>query len=617
MTDRPPTAPPAHVVARRWAMAAMLAFVAAVHVAWWAVGDTAVHHGNLVDSDGYTWLSRVERLLQTGGWFDSSLPRANAPDGGSLHWTRPFDLLLIGLALPLMPLLGVKGALYGSGVVIAPLLHLGAAAALAWAAAPLVGRATAVIAGALTAAQFAIVSYAVVGRADHHLLQALIAVVAFGFTVRAFAGGGEGNRAATAAGAALAVGVWVGVEGLVLAALCAAAMGVAWVVAGGDAAARNRGLAVGFAGGVAAALLIERGPAGMLAVEYDRISVVHLFEATLVLAFWSAVAWLGRRGRGPRQMTARLLAAVGGAAVGLAVLRLLFPRALANPITDFDPEFLAIFLGTAELARIDNAWHFLLYVGAAALALPWGVRRLGRAWRGDGRWPWLLLVGVAAVYTALTMSWLRWSLFADLFLAVILADLMVAAEAAVDRRLRQPVRAAVKVAALALIAVGPLAVGGAGVYAAMPAARPAPPAVADDPRPCPLQPLARVLSAPPWGDRPRTILASANFGAELLYRTRHRVTATVYHRDRGGAVDGIRILRAAADVDARELLRRRQVDLILICRFGHEGYARAGDNDRVLYRRLEAGATPAWLAAVPLPAPLRQRLMLFRVVDGR
>ena len=50
---------------------AVLASVALVHVAWWLVGDSVVVNGNLVDSDGYARLVRIERLVETGGWFET------------------------------------------------------------------------------------------------------------------------------------------------------------------------------------------------------------------------------------------------------------------------------------------------------------------------------------------------------------------------------------------------------------------------------------------------------------------------------------------------------------------------------------------------------------------
>ena len=94
----------------------VLASVAFVHAVWWLVGDNVVVHGNLADSVGYARLVRVLRLVETGGWFDSTLPRANWPYGGSLHWTRPLDVILIALALPVAAFTGFATALYWAGI---------------------------------------------------------------------------------------------------------------------------------------------------------------------------------------------------------------------------------------------------------------------------------------------------------------------------------------------------------------------------------------------------------------------------------------------------------------------------------------------------------------------
>ena len=98
------------------AVVMVIASVTFVHVVWWLVGDSVVTFGNLVDSDGYARLVRIQRLLETGAWFDVGLPRANWPDGGTLHWTRPLDVLLIILALPLAVLIGFSKALFWARV---------------------------------------------------------------------------------------------------------------------------------------------------------------------------------------------------------------------------------------------------------------------------------------------------------------------------------------------------------------------------------------------------------------------------------------------------------------------------------------------------------------------
>ena len=212
----------------------VLASVAFVHAVWWLVGDNVVVHGNLADIDGYARLVRVLRLVETGGWFDITLPRANWPYGGSLHWTRPLDVILIALALPVAAFTGFATALYWAGVMVSPLLHGLLALAVMWAARPLLTPPGAVIAGALTALQFGILGYATIGHADHHVLIGLIAALAIGLTLRALMETGEkdANRFAFSLGVVLAFGIWVGTEIQVTAGLCLGVMGLRWAFEG-------------------------------------------------------------------------------------------------------------------------------------------------------------------------------------------------------------------------------------------------------------------------------------------------------------------------------------------------------------------------------------------------
>jgi hypothetical protein len=393
-------------------------------------------------------------------------------------------------------------------------------------------------------------------------------------------------------------------------------VGLPWLRGETGAGERSLALALGLVGGLAVALLVERGPAGFFAVEYDRISVVHLTQAALVAAFWSAAASLRRRGREPHGVMSRLLAAVGGAALALALMRLFFPKVLVNPLKDFDPVILKIFGGVSEYAPIADIWHFSLYLGLAVVSLPWALTRLKRQWPGASGWAWLMVVLSAAVYVVLAINWIRWSLYADLFLLVALADAMVAADSAIDRRFSYPRRVPVKVAAMVLLAVGPTTLGAAGVIAGKPTDATSPaPLLAGDPRPCPVQAMARFLESPPWSERPRNILASANFGAEILYRTRHRVTAIIHHRSAAGILDGVRILGGTDAIAIREIIGKRRIDLILLCRGGaDDAYFQINKGDAVFYRRLSRGDLPQWLRGVTLPADLKSRFELFEVL---
>ena len=595
----------------QWGLAAVFLFVALVHAGWQGVGGSAVPVGELADGDGYLRLVRVLDLVSSGGWFDPAVSRANAPFGFALHWTRPLDVLLIALALPLAPFLGFAAALYWAGALVGPLLHLATAAALAWAARPLIGGGAALLAGALTAVQVGVLGYAGFGHADHHVLLGLLAALAFGGVLRALAAETGAERPAFAAGLALAAGMWVSAaEAEVAAALSLGTLGVCWIADGARRLEANRRLALGLAAGLAVALLVERGLVQPMAAEYDRVSIIHLAAAALIFLFWSAVA-AARSGRWIAHKGGRLLICAAGATVGVAVMRGAIPGAFVVPFSETGPLVQFMMAASAEFSRLRDAPHLLLYLGAALPALPWAVWRLGRAWRAaePGRWGWLLLALHAIAYVALTLVWIRWSLYAGLFLAVILADLLAWADAALDRRFAPAARLPVKLAVVLALTVGPVAAGAALMLAAG-----AQPTTAAAQAACPLRPLAKFLEAPPWNARPRTIVASVNFGPELLYRTRHRVLATLHHRNVAGIQDSVGILGGADDAEILTLVRRRGVDLILTCERGpHDSYFYAGRGSDVLYRRLQKGEAPAWLKPVALPPPLGETFRLYEV----
>ena len=89
-----------------------------------------------------------------------------------------------------------------------------------------------------------------------------------------------------------------------------------------------------------------------------------------------------------------------------------------------------------------------------------------------------------------------------------------------------------------------------------------------------------------WSDRPRNILAFADFGAELLYRTKHRVYSIASHRFQRGFTDSYHIMSAPTDGEALEIIRKRQVDLILTCAPREDDLYIREDGQETFYDRL-------------------------------
>jgi len=593
-----------------WPVIGVLAFVTLIHVVWLMTGDNIVARGGFGDGDSYLRLLRVERLIETGNWFDISIPDANAPFGTTLHWTRLFDLVLLLIASPLIPFLGFAKALFWAGVVVSPLIHIVSAGAMTWALRPVLGRAGACIAGVLSASQVGMLAFSLAGRADHHMMFVLLGILALGFIFRTLVSAGAGMGSARWAGVLLALGIWEGPENLVFMSLCLAALGVPWLRGEAESGRKNFAVVQGLCMGLLLALVLERGLAGVLDVEYDRISVVHLVFSLLLAGFWGIAIPLIRRRMGNMCLSGRVGVALLGIVFVVAVMSLLFPKILGNPLNDADPAIQPIYQRISEYRAISDMGRFLIYFGSILFVGPWLVWKLKTEWGRPLFWAWLLLGVCTVVYTTFGLNWLRWSMYAALFLSIVLADLIIAADRWVNSNYRFPSRIAVKIIVAVGLTVGPMFTGAMILYAGKTEAERA----AVDVESCPIRKISGFLNQGPWSDRSRIIVASANFGAEIIYRTDHQVLATVHHRNVSGILDGFRILNFSDDEAIKSLLRKRQVDLILLCPgTSDDSYFLMGDDAKSLYSRLEDAILPSWITAVKLPTDLEARFDLFEV----
>ena len=115
-------------------------------------------------------------------------------------------------------------------------------------------------------------------------------------------------------------------------------------------------------------------------------------------------------------------------------------------------------------------------------------------------------------------------------------------------------------------------------------------------RACPLDRLAAVLNRAP---APQTLLAYADYGAELLYRTPHSVLSIPNHRPQPGFAATWRILTATDEGAARAELTQFGVDRILLCPSATERalFAVPEAGAPTLYQRLADGTAPPGCAA--------------------
>jgi len=557
-----------------------------------SAGQTPIRDGVLFGPDAHMRVEWVERLIDTGRWYDPVSPRSNAPDGETLHWTRPLDLLMIAVALPARLFTDWRGALFWAGTWFPAGLHLIGFALLLWAARPVVGRALWMV-GPLMVTQTNTNATFILGNADHHSLQVVLLVASIGCLVRLMAAPARAGPAILA-GVVAGVTLWISFEGMVPIAVSYAALGLLWLWRGEPALAANRRFALAVLATVTLALAVERPPADWLAAEYDRLSRVQWVPLALVALFWTVM-----RGATPR---ARLIAAGIGGGVALIGLRLLDPVLFAGPLSAVDPRIRAIWFDavteTQPLLRSEGPpiASLLLCLGGAPVAgiALWLARRRAPA-------PILYLALLLATYTALSLFQVRFVVYAAILLPIPMA---LALDLWLDGPGRRRVPRLAGVFALTLginlLAIGMGKLEGGFTKAAV-----------DDT--CVGWKLARVLEAPPWNERSRIILNPIYWGPELIYHSRHRAIATPYHRNGNGIADSHDAMAATDPAAARAWIDRRGVELVTVCKSGiSPTWDSIADPDS-LYRRLLAGRPPEWLEPVVLPVELQADYLLFAV----
>ncbi|MBT4702742.1 MAG: hypothetical protein HOB79_16855 [Rhodospirillaceae bacterium] len=586
----------------------VLGFAALSHVLWVVMGDTVFSHGKFADGDSYVRLVHLRELYETGNWFGDEFPRANAPFGTTIHWTRLFDILTSVILLPVRAFVDFETALWIAAVLVCPLIYLGTVAAMAWAVRPVIGRTAAYIAGALTVTQYAVMSFSMVGRADHHIVFAFLLIMTVGFMVRLLGSGTYRARDAVGLGISIALGVWTGTEVFLLIGACMAILGLTWMWGEPNAAEKNFMFALSLTISLAVALMIERGPGMFTEVEYDKISVVHLVFAAHVLAFWSALRWLGARAG---NIPAHLVWAVAGLIVLVSVYWLIFPKFFSGPTVDMDPRLKILLEYVVEYRVVDSVPRFLVLLGTLLLVLPWTVYRLREKLSSDERWVWIFLALLLIIYTSMTAVWVRWSLYVGILFPIFLADLMVHLDGKITHRFSGLKQTAVIVPVMALVAVGPSSLGVLGIYLDK---KPEDAKEAKS-KECSIQKLLPVLNGKEFADRSRVVVAPINFGGEILYRTRHSVVGIVQHRTVDGIFDGLEILRGAEDKTLLPKVHRRKLDMILICPgSGGDSYIVDKQDEDILYKRLVRGALPNWIREISLSKVTDNDFRLFEVV---
>jgi hypothetical protein len=593
-----------------------------VQVLFMMRGDSPIPNHALWGTDGYMRLVRVEALATTGDWFNSTINQANTPYGDTLHWTRPMDLLLLAGAAPLIPVLGLKEGLYWWGVVVSPVLHWVTLFALFWAAKPLFPASGLVYLGIVSLTQPALLSYFSAARPDHHGLIALLFVLMTGYGLR-LANRLETTEVKTAllGGMIGGLGLWVSVEFLLPLALLQVALGLGWLKLREHYARAGSLFTIGVVAVTAVALLVERPPGDWLAVEYDRISIVHLAVFGAILAFWRVVqnmdGW-----QLTEKLENRLTIGLFGTLFVLTAIYALYPRFFAGPYAAVDARVVELwFSNTAEVRALINADNplkslreFLFLLGPVLLAGPWLVYLIKRDQERHRMWLFVALSLI--VFVPLSLYQARWATYAEMLLILPYTALILALLDRLDQG-AAPLEQAARVARAA--ARGAVVAGMATLFLLLTVLV----YKLEDHQDkgtanCKMSVMSKYLAnEPSLNEKSRRIMSLVFYGPEIIYRSQHSAVGTPYQRNTRGILDTIDFFAATDTAKARKLAADRGIDTVMFCTRAKERswYKSAETSDGSMFERLSRNAPPDWMKPVALPDEL-ENFRLFDVISG-
>jgi len=594
------------------------------------------------DSDDIMRLLQVQRWLETGAWFDFTQPRLNPPAGVVMHWSRLPDLPLAAVIWFSAPLLGAEHAALLAAWLVPPLLGVAFLAAFVWAAGPLTGSAGRPYAGLMVLALSIPSAAFAAGRIDHHGWQLLLATLSAGALLRLQANSPrvpESTRALLAGliGLSGALGLWIGAEAIPAVAFAAAVLTLGWLRQGrlGALALFWYGLALSLASLLILPLALPLQSLWSLAAPAaracDAFSWVSIGLAATVLLF-ALGALLAERRLPAANPLSRATAAILIALPLLGLLYVLFPHCAGGPYSGLTPTVEQLITRISEAQSLSSllqtrpataAQYAVLPLFGWLLCATWlmraavgrplnlrSARRLGLDPGPDPLQEPILALMLLITGGLLLQFWqLRGSALANLYAGLACAAWAAAVGARIRPAQPLPLRLLRRAGPVVLVGLLPilsgLAVSQTVEMAQTAMKNQAKELESGDQADCDLPAVAERLNQPDLiANGPLLIAAPINLGAPLLWLTPHQVLSAPYHRNAQGIEDALQSFFADA-AQARAVVERRGIDLMLIC--PHDPVATHERRDAVtlFYDQLRAGDTPDWLTALPFAGKAR------------
>jgi hypothetical protein len=567
-----------------------------------AIGLPGLDGPGIPNSDNLVRLVEVRDLLAGQHWFDLTQYRLGLEGGTLMHWSRLVDAPIAAIVAAGTWLTGDAASGEWLARILWPALTLFFALMALMTACARTGNAAfrlpVAVIGAI--AMWTIGVFAP-GSLDHHNIQVALALWLLALLL-------PGSRPVAAhafAGLVAVAMLAIGMEVLPYVAVAGALVALGYVV-GPATAAQARAFGASVALSAAAIFLTTVAPGNWAYDACDAYSSFHLVAGmTGGLGLVAVTAF-------PRGLVFRAGAIVALAAVFGAVVTLLFPHCLENPLASLDPRLREFWLegvvetrSLADILRSDPFAVLGLY-GMATVAF--AISLYGAVTgRGLPRGQAVVFAAFLAMGLAVTAWQQRGFTFAAAFAVLPMGFWLGRLRAAMPERrgLIQSLRLAGAWAISINLLWWIAGAQAASLFSAGPTLQEK--VNAASPRDyCYTADLYAPLAAEPEG----VVLGATDIGASLLLYTPHRAIAGPYHRNAAGNLFLIEAMLAAPQ-EAHAMLRNEGVTLIADCinaadandfmRAAPDGFQAALRSDHV----------PSWLE--PVETTIGEPLVIYRV----
>jgi hypothetical protein len=553
--------------------------------------------------DGFMRHIWVAQLYDGGGWYNNIITDLSAPVGGSLHWTHPLDILIIIGAQPLELFMETPEALFWSGAFVCPLLLLGCLFGIAWSVTPLVGRSRWLPACIMALFQVGIFNYASLGRADHHTLLLFFQVILVGAIIRVIVGR-SARQAAIIAGLAGACGLWVSPEMALGLVPCVMILTWLWLRQPEKWLPHLSTFSISLLCATALVIPMEYPPSRWFETVYDKISFPYILLLASFALFWIACRMV------PSLFNTSIKRYVLLGIWTAASLGFIFwhsPGIIFASLSQVDPRIVDIWLNdVGEMLSLwpTGIWELgmmIIMLGLGFIALPIILHRLFTR-RDDPLWNVYLFLAIGSgISLAISLQHARFAALAELFFVMALVmpvDDWLKKLAEYRTGLIGFMEGALIVVTFSFVGVAlgtPLAQSQQQVRAEA--------KLFGMDNQCEVKEFMRYLDSDARWPQDQKLIVGAHvvIGLKVVYHTRHQVVGTPYHRNGDAIFDTITLMNTPDPAVAKDIVRKRQMDMVVICdRRFVEGRKANPNAPKHFFSDLAAERIPPWLTPLDL-----------------